>query len=113
MFSIGLSVTTFILASEGLGYLGFLTIERADVLMKGYYASEFLYISAICFAKLSLLVIFLNIVQMQCLYRRSVLGLGFFILAWTIGSLVTIGFQCELPQPWEMMTLRCFNIVSY
>lgn len=80
--------------------------------MKGYYASEFLYIAAIGFAKLSLLVIFHDIVEMQRLYRRSVLALGILIFTWSIASLLTIAFQCELPRPWEMMTLRCFNIVS-
>ncbi|CAO2647581.1 Nn.00g085030.m01.CDS01 [Neocucurbitaria sp. VM-36] len=109
VFAIGLSVTTFILASEGLGDFGFLTLERADSLMKGYYASEFLYISAICFAKLSLLVIFYNIVVVQRLQRRCVLGFGIVIFVWTIASLLAVAFQCEFPRPWETMTLRCFN----
>ncbi|KAF1850267.1 uncharacterized protein K460DRAFT_350343 [Cucurbitaria berberidis CBS 394.84] len=109
VFAIGLSVTTIVLASEGLGVFGFITLDRADILMKGYYASEFLYISAICFAKLSLLVLFYNIVVVQRLHRRFVLGFGIFIFVWTISSLLAVGLQCELPRPWEMMTLRCFN----
>ncbi|KAH7397389.1 hypothetical protein BKA66DRAFT_408537 [Pyrenochaeta sp. MPI-SDFR-AT-0127] len=108
-FAIGLSITTFILASEGLGIFGYLTIERADILMKGYYASEFLYISAICCAKLSLLVLFHNIVAVQRMHRRLVLCFGMFIFAWSLSSLLAVAFQCQLPRPWEIMTLRCFN----
>ncbi|KAJ4377764.1 hypothetical protein N0V83_000594 [Neocucurbitaria cava] len=105
----GLSATTIVLASDGLGDPGFLALDRADVLMKGYYASEFLYISAICFTKLSLLVLFYNIVVVQRFYRRFVLVFGVVISAWTIASLLAVAFQCELPRPWETMTLRCFN----
>jgi len=106
-----LSITVYILASEGLGVLGLLTIERADILMKGYYASEFNYISSICFSKLSLLVFFYTIVTRQRIHRRLILGFGTFTAVWSVGSLFVIAFQCELPRPWEMMTLRCFNTV--
>ncbi|KAF2825164.1 hypothetical protein CC86DRAFT_352416 [Ophiobolus disseminans] len=108
-FAIGLSITVFVLASEGLGGLGLLTLERADTLMKGYYASEFLYIASLCFSKLSLLVLFYTVVAGQRLPRRLVLGFGTFIFVWSVGSLLVVAFQCELPRPWETMTLRCFN----
>ncbi|KAF2026536.1 hypothetical protein EK21DRAFT_73866, partial [Setomelanomma holmii] len=111
--ALGLSITTLVLADEGLGVLGYLTIERAKILMKGYYASEFLYLSSICFSKLSLLVLLHTVVTLQRLHRRLVLGLGAVISLWSIASLVAINFQCELPWPWEMMTLRCFNTRAF
>jgi hypothetical protein len=80
--------------------------------MKGHYASEMLYMSSICFAKLSLLVLFYTVVAAQRTYRRLVLGFGIFIGTWSIASIVGIAFQCQLPRPWETMTLRCFNKVS-
>jgi hypothetical protein len=80
--------------------------------MKGYYTSEFLYISSICFSKLPLLVLFYTVVSAQRTHRRVVLGFGFFIVAWSIASIVAVAFQCELPRPWEIMTLQCFNTVS-
>ncbi|ORY10111.1 hypothetical protein BCR34DRAFT_470418, partial [Clohesyomyces aquaticus] len=104
----GLSATTLILASDGLGVIEPLTIRRADVFMKGYYASDFLYISSVCFAKLSLLAFFYG-VNIKRGHRRLVQGLGALIIAWTIGSLVTVAFQCGLPRPWEMLTLHCYN----
>jgi hypothetical protein len=81
--------------------------------MKGYYASEFFYVSSICFSKLSLLVLFYNIVASQRMLRRLVLGVGAFILTWSATSLLAIAFQCQLPRPWELMTLRCFNTVGH
>lgn len=111
VFAIGLSVTTFILASEGLGVLGQLTLSHANILMKGYYASNFLYIASLCFAKLSLIIYLYNIV-VQRVQRRVVLGIGIFIAVWSLGSLIAVAFQCGLPKPWEMMTLHCYNSVG-
>ncbi|KAH8722992.1 hypothetical protein GQ44DRAFT_621643 [Phaeosphaeriaceae sp. PMI808] len=113
VFAIGLFVTYTILASEGLGVQGILTVERANSLMKGYYASEFLYILSICFSKLSLLVLFYTIVAVQRVHRRLVVGFGGFVLVWSIASLIVVAFQCELPRPWEIMTLRCFNTRAF
>jgi hypothetical protein len=99
------------LASEGLGVSGALTLERATTLMQGYYASEFLYISAICFSKLSILVLFYTVVAVHRMHRRLMLAFGTFVMVWSIASLLVIAFQCELPRPWDVRTLRCFNMV--
>jgi hypothetical protein len=80
--------------------------------MKGYYASEFLYISAISLSKLSILVLFYNIVAVQRWHRRFVVGFGTFIVAWCTASLVVVAFQCKLPRPWETLTPQCFDTVS-
>ncbi|KAF2790511.1 hypothetical protein K505DRAFT_217606, partial [Melanomma pulvis-pyrius CBS 109.77] len=108
IFAVGFSITTLILASDGLGVLGTLTLRRADAIMKGYYASDFLYILTIGFVKLSLVTFFHSIV-IQGTQRRVVQGLGLFISAWTFASLLAVAFQCGLPRPWEMMTLHCYN----
>ncbi|KAJ8113088.1 hypothetical protein OPT61_g4697 [Boeremia exigua] len=107
-FAIGLSVTTLILTSKGFGVYGFLSVDRADSIMKGYYASELLYISSLCFSKLSILVLFYNVVVLRT-HRFFVFGFGACIFAWSVASVAAAAFQCNLPRPWEMMTLRCFN----
>ncbi|KAF9697772.1 hypothetical protein EKO04_004375 [Ascochyta lentis] len=107
-FGIGLSVTTLLLASRGFGVLGSLTVERANTIMKGYYASELLYISALCFSKLSILVLFYNVVVLHT-HRIFVMCFGLCIFAWSVASIIATAFQCGLPRPWEMLTLRCFN----
>jgi hypothetical protein len=79
--------------------------------MKGYYASELLYIPSLCFSKLSVLVLFYNVVVLRT-HRFFILGFGICIFTWSVASVAVAAFQCELPRPWEMMTLRCFNTVS-
>jgi hypothetical protein len=101
-----------VLSSEGLGTVDPLALEQTDLLMKGYYASEILYVAAIGFAKLSILVLFYNVVVMQRIIRRIVMAFGILVAAWTIASVVAIAFQCELPRPWEIVSLQCSNAVS-
>ena len=100
-----------ILARKGLGVHGTLTIGRANDLMKGYYTSDFFYITSLCFAKLALVAYFYSLV-VQRAQRRLVLGLGLLICVWTTCSLAAVAFRCELPRPWEIFTLKCYNIVS-
>ena len=79
--------------------------------MKTYYASDFLYISTLGFAKLSLIYFFYSI-HVQRGQRRFALAFALFILAWTFASLAAVAFQCGLPKPWEMLTLHCYSTVS-
>ncbi|KAF2713842.1 hypothetical protein K504DRAFT_450482 [Pleomassaria siparia CBS 279.74] len=109
IFAIGFSVTMLMLASDGLGTYEILTLRRANAIMKEYYASDFLYILSICSAKLSLIAFFHDVLGKQQTQRLVVQGLGIFILAWTLASLIAVAFQCGLPRPWEMMTLHCYN----
>ena len=97
--------------SKGFGVLGLLTIERANAIMKGYYTAELFYISSLCFSKLTILVLFYNVVVLRK-HRFFVLGFGICILTWSVASAGAAAFQCGLPRPWETMTLNCFNIVS-
>ncbi|KAH6629213.1 hypothetical protein C7974DRAFT_183164 [Boeremia exigua] len=108
IFAIGLSVTTLILTSKGLGVLDFLSVDRANNIMKGHYASELLYILSLCFSKLSIIVLFYNVVVVRT-HRFFVCGFGVCIIAWSVASVTAVALQCKLPRPWEMMTLNCFN----
>ncbi|KAF1829860.1 hypothetical protein BDW02DRAFT_127647 [Decorospora gaudefroyi] len=110
VFAVGLSITTFLLSSHGLGLSSASAPQQDDELMKGHYASQFLYISAICFAKISILVLFYDIVAVQRWQRRFVIALGLFVIAWSTASLGAVAFQCELPRPWETLTSRCVNM---
>lgn len=111
LFGIGLSVTALILATNGLGVRRHPTTPPSTTLMKAYYASDFLYISSLCFAKLSLIVYFGNIF-FQRTHRRVVSAMGVLVGVWSAVSLGAVAFQCQLPKPWEVMTLRCYNRVS-
>ncbi|KAF2679767.1 hypothetical protein K458DRAFT_393607 [Lentithecium fluviatile CBS 122367] len=108
VFAICLSITSLILASDGIGVFDDLTLKRANALMKAYYASNFLYIATIGLAKLSLITFFYRD-HNQRNQHRYVLGFGIFVLAWTLISIVAVAFQCGLPKPWEVFTLHCYN----
>ncbi|KAF2848706.1 hypothetical protein T440DRAFT_470050 [Plenodomus tracheiphilus IPT5] len=112
-FAVGVSATTIVLASHGLGASGNLTTERTDMFMKSHYASEMVYISAICFAKLSILVVFYAGFERFRLHRRFVSLLGCFILAWSFASVLAVAVQCALPRPWDTVTLRCFDTRTF
>jgi hypothetical protein len=112
IFAICFSVTSFVLASDGLGVFGALTIKRANALMKAYYASNFLYVLTIGSAKISLVTFFYS-AQCQPKQRRYIVGFGIFLLAWTLVSVIAVAFQCDLPRPWEVFALHCYNRVSY
>jgi len=110
-FVIGISIITTLLASQGLGDDS-LRIEQIHFLMKGYYVSSFMYIAAIGSVKLSVLVIFYNILAIQRWARRIVIATGVFVLAWSVASILAIAFQCKMPQPWKMDHSRCSNMVG-
>lgn len=112
IFAIALSVTTSLLAFKGLGYPGPLAIERASVLMKGNYASDFLYISSLYFSKISLLLFFYTVLSVVRMHQKAIAGFATFVSFWSIASIVAIAFQCRLPTTWESSSLRCFNTVS-
>ncbi|EAT80165.1 hypothetical protein SNOG_12352 [Parastagonospora nodorum SN15] len=109
VFSIALSVTTSLLAYKGLSYPGLLAIERASVLMKGNYASDFLYIASLYFSKISLLPFFYTVLPVQRMHQKAIAGFATFVSFWSIASIVAIAFQCQLPTPWESIARRCFD----
>ncbi|ENI05566.1 hypothetical protein COCC4DRAFT_102584, partial [Bipolaris maydis ATCC 48331] len=109
IFAISLSATVLILTANGRATSFSLTFSQADILSKGYYTSELFYVSGVCFSKLSILVLFFNIVASRQFLRRIVLALGIFISTWTLVSLVTVAFQCELPRPWKTTSPHCLN----
>jgi hypothetical protein len=109
LFAIGHTVSALILASNGLGKEEVsLTLKSANIIQKAYYSSDLLYISSICFGKLSLIAFFHGI-KINTLQRRLVQVFGAFILVWSTVSLVAVAFQCGLPRPWEVITLHCYD----
>ncbi|KAH3913856.1 hypothetical protein HBI56_056970 [Parastagonospora nodorum] len=113
VFSIALSVTTSLLAYKGLSYPGLLAIERASVLMKGNYASDFLYIASLYFSKISLLPFFYTVLPVQRMHQKAIAGFATFVSFWSIASIVAIAFQCQLPTPWESIARRCFDTRAF
>lgn len=78
---------------------------------KAEYSATILFIASICFSKLSLLVFIRNLTPAS-LDRRFALVLGILIGLWTIVSILTAMFQCNVPQTWNYLQGTCFDRVS-
>lgn len=43
--------------------------------------------------------------------RRFALGLGVFIVLWTITGVFTAAFECSVPNTWDYLYGKCFDLV--
>jgi len=43
--------------------------------------------------------------------RQFSLGLGIFVILWTITGVFTAAFQCHVPTPWDYIHGQCFDLV--
>ena len=70
-----------------------------------------LFITSVCFAKLSLVAFLRNLTPLA-LNRTSGLIIGLVVILWAVTGTVTAAFQCDLPSPWDYVNQSCFNRVS-
>ena len=75
------------------------------------YASTFLYIASIYFAKLSV-ISYLRGLSLSKIDRRSSLVTGWVVTLWAAIAILTAAFQCHLPRSWDYIHNACFNRVS-
>ncbi|KAL6709836.1 hypothetical protein ACN47E_000621 [Coniothyrium glycines] len=108
--AIGYFLTTYFLATQGLGRELLLGAVMPEELMKGYYASAIIYFPIVCLAKLSLLSLFYSILQKQRPHQRVMITFSVFVLLWSIASLFAFVFQCPLPKLWISTNPRCSNL---
>ena len=78
---------------------------------KAQYSAEFLCITSICFAKLSFVVFLRNLTPLA-FDRKFGSIIGLVVIMWALTAILTIAFQCSLPQPWDYVNQSCFNRVS-
>ena len=78
---------------------------------KAQYAATFLFITSVCFAKLSLVAFLRNLTPLT-LDRRSGLIIGLVVILWAATAIVSAAFQCHLPKPWDYIHQSCFDRVS-
>lgn len=45
--------------------------------------------------------------------RQFSLGLGIFVILWTIIGVFTAAFQCHVPTPWDYIHGKCFDLVRH
>ncbi|KAJ5607441.1 hypothetical protein N7537_004060 [Penicillium hordei] len=109
VFCIAQSISVSVAAENGLGqHVEMLSDRKIESVMKAEYSATILFIASICFSKLSLLVFIRNLTPAS-LDRRFALVLGILIGLWTIASILTAIFQCNLPQTWNYLRGTCFR----
>ena len=70
-----------------------------------------MFIISVCFAKLSLVAFIRNFTRLTS-DRRSGLVIGLLVALWATTTILTVAFQCRLPEPWDYVHQSCFNRVS-
>ncbi|KAF2266928.1 hypothetical protein CC78DRAFT_614733 [Lojkania enalia] len=75
---------------------------------KAAYASQLLYVCALCAANSAAIIfgLMLQPSKNHQLYLKATQGFGF---VWLIVSIFGIAFQCKLPQPWALLRNQCFD----
>ncbi|ETN42761.1 uncharacterized protein HMPREF1541_01919 [Cyphellophora europaea CBS 101466] len=74
------------------------------------YLSQLLTLCGLFCAKLAVSRLIVAI-RPQRTYRRICFVLEIVMLMWLISSIFTVGFQCQLPQPWLLSNDRCIDLV--
>ncbi|KAJ5932280.1 hypothetical protein N7516_006769 [Penicillium verrucosum] len=109
VFCIAQSIAVSVATGNGLGqHVEMLSEHKIEIILKAEYSATILFIASICFSKLSLLVFVRNLTPAS-LDRRFALVLGIFIGLWTIASILTAIFQCNIPQIWNYLQGTCFD----
>ncbi len=86
--------------------------QRRNSHFKQYgYASQLLYIPALCLTKLTTLV-YLRALSPESRFGIMNKLLECFIIIWGLGVEFAIAFQCQLPSPWAIISGKCFNTVN-
>ncbi|KAJ5952228.1 uncharacterized protein N7479_010641 [Penicillium vulpinum] len=113
VFCIAQSIAVSMATNNGLGqHRDMLSDLQLESMMKAEFAAVILFIASICFSKLSLLVFIRNLTPAS-LDRRFALVLGIFIGLWTIASIFSAAFQCDVPQTWNYLYGSCFDRAAW
>lgn len=96
--------------SNGLGRkastIGSLELVRY---LKYEYAAQILLIVTIAFSKISLGLLFKNLMTSRRYLRTNQVLMGV-IIAWAVGSILALALRCSMPTPWQWNTpAKCIN----
>ncbi|KAL3965072.1 hypothetical protein ACCO45_002076 [Purpureocillium lilacinum] len=99
------SAVTLIAVRNGLGKAeDLLSPDELEAAMKLNYAASLLYIVAICGSKCAMFLLMARLTrQSQNMSLNVSYGATIFTAVWMVVSLFVIGFQCGLPDPWDMI----------
>lgn len=97
--------------SKGLGKtFEFVASDAQAEVQRMYYTSNLFFLAAIGLAKISVIAFLHRISRMKS--HRIVFNVATALVAsWTVGSIIAIAIQCELPTPWISAGAQCTGIV--
>jgi hypothetical protein len=82
------------------------------IVYQSQYAATILFITSMCFSKLSIIHFIQNVAPFDP-DRLITVGLGVFTIIWAVTGILTSAFQCKLPQTWNYLYSECFNIEAW
>ena len=75
------------------------------------YAAQILYLLSLCFAKITLLSVFIYLARNRT--RKILVQTTMcFTVLWALASILTLAFQCDLPQTWATLSGKCIDMVG-
>ncbi|KAH8809820.1 hypothetical protein F5882DRAFT_345278 [Hyaloscypha sp. PMI_1271] len=111
ILAIAHTIEISLMVANGLGQPQYvLDGEAIKAFERHGYASQLLYIPTLCLSKLSTLV-YLRALSPETPYALLARILKMFIVLWGISLELAIAFQCGLPDPWAIISGRCFNMI--
>ncbi|KJK81726.1 hypothetical protein H634G_02988 [Metarhizium anisopliae BRIP 53293] len=113
VFGLVQTAITLLAVRNGLGKQeSLLVADEVDRALKLNYASNLVYIVAICGSKCAMFLLIARLGQ----DRRHLLttyGITLFAILWAVVSLFLMAFQCSLPEPWNVhIASQCPTLVT-
>ncbi|KAI4219583.1 MAG: hypothetical protein L6R36_008222 [Xanthoria steineri] len=103
------SVLVHLAVNRGLGrHRNKLSLEDYSYYSKAVYASQILMLLVHYLAKLTLLLVFLQLTPSKPV-RRMLWACLLLLSLWACTAIITYSTQCPLPKPWDLSAAGCYN----
>ncbi|KAI4101082.1 MAG: hypothetical protein LQ339_005205 [Xanthoria mediterranea] len=103
------SVLVHLAVDRGLGrHRTKLSLEDYSYYSKAVFTSQILMLLVHYLAKLTLLLVFLQLTPSKPM-RRMLWAFILLLSLWACAAIITYSTQCPLPQPWDLSAAGCYN----
>ncbi|KAG9233487.1 hypothetical protein BJ875DRAFT_485081 [Amylocarpus encephaloides] len=109
LFSIGQVVAIGISVVNGVGkHIDGLSSYQVAVFQKAIYSANILWLASQMFSKLSV-IMFIRVISPATFNAQATLGLILTTAVWGLTSIVSLVFQCHVPQVWNTIDNKCID----
>ncbi|KAI9724641.1 MAG: hypothetical protein M1828_003510 [Chrysothrix sp. TS-e1954] len=88
------------------------TKDQVNQFEKAGYSSQFLYLLAVCLGKCAHASFIASLSKIRWC-QRSALGILGLSVLWTVAGVLTVAFQCRVPNTWQIVTGQCVNMTAF